>query len=794
MLSIPLLYHHPSLLEVLNYYSCHNCSVYCIGTVVSQLSRHVKGIYKQTRLDVGKDTWPPEQPKDFTPVVLVHYEEQRTTKDVNIITKAVHTGHISDVISAASSQPVTKHHQLDSHQPLREALQTSKVTRNVADILKPFDQCDDPQTILIEGAPGIGKSILMKHISYCWAEGDVMKKIQLVLLICLRDPGVQKMSSLQDLLQSFCERHVDASYLSTVCAKVVFQDKGRSTAVLLDGYDEFPEGLRENSLIADIINRKVLPECGLIVSSRPHASQHLHNKATLRVDILGFTETEREHFIQQSLKTQPHKIPQLTNYLHHHTTINSLCFTPFHLLVLLFLFKKGYPLPNNSTELYKLFISLTICRHLAKYGNTVTQPITDLNNLPYPCGKIIQQLSKLSLQALNNNQLIITLEQIKSVCSQLEAIPGAINGFGLLQVVEHIDIFYATKTFNFIHFSIQEYLAAHYVANLPSDEERSILEEYFWSDIHYNMFNHYVTLTKGQRPSFKLFLRSGNKAITIDDKFLEDELQGLRFYRIFYEAGDISTCKTIEEKFTDKEISLASTTLSPNNLEDLTTLLTCSSCRNWKRINLGSCHIQDYGLRLLHRSLHHSNITIDDLWLRNNVLSSSSDNSLSDIVITCKVKVLNISNNKAVGETPHFFTTLLTHPSCVIEKLYMWDNNYSTTRPVVELFSSLRENKTVKELWITGNNISDDECGVICDVLHVNHTLRRLYIHDNPITGQASQLILDALKNNNTLERLALPSYPEDIKKEITSLQQVVNEKRRRRGCDVKLRIVFYWL
>ena len=186
--------------------------------------------------------------------------------------------------------------------------------------------------------------------------------------------------------------------------------RGRNTSVALVGYDKFPEDLRKNSLIADIINCKVLPECGLILSSRPHASQHLHNKTTLRVDILGFTETEREHFIQQSLKKQPHKIPQLTDYLHHHTTISSLCFTPFNMLVLLFLFKQGFPLPNNSTELYKLFICLTISRHLAKYGNTAPQPITDLNNLPDPCGNIIQQLSKLSLQALNNNQPTSTPE------------------------------------------------------------------------------------------------------------------------------------------------------------------------------------------------------------------------------------------------------------------------------------------------------------------------------------------------------------------------------------------------
>ena len=759
--------------------------------MVSQLSHHVKGIYKQTRFDAEDDTWPPERPKDFTPVVLVHYDEQRTMKDVNIITEAIHSGHISDVISAASNQPVTERRRFDSHRSLKQALQASKVTKNVAEILACFDQCEDPQTVLIEGAPGIGKTILMKHIAYCWAEGEVLKNYQLLLLVCLRDPIVQKIQFLQGLLQCFCQHHDVATELSTACAKAVFQNKGRYTAILLDGYDEFPEDVRKNSLIADIINRKVLPECGLILSSRPHASKQLHNKATLRVDILGFTETEREQFIQQSLKKQPHKILQLTNYLNHHTTISSLCFTPFNMVVLLFLFKQGFPLPNNYTELYKLFISLTICRHLSKHDNTISQSITSLNNLPEPYDKIIQQLSKLSLQALNNNQLIFTLEQIKSLCPQLEFIPGAINGFGLLQVVEHLDIFTNTKTFNFIHFSIQEYLAAHYVANLPPDEEQSILEEYFWSEIHFNMFNYYVALTKGQHQSFKQFLRRGNDEIIIYDKFLHDKLQCLRLYRTFYEAGKNEICKIIREKFADEEINLQLIPLSPNNFEDLITFLTCPSSRNWKMLNLDSCHIHNYRLQLLNRNLKHSGITIDVLWLVNNNLSSCSDSSLSDIIITCKVKVLNISYNKAVAETPHFFKTILSDPSSVIKYLYMWNSNYTTISWAIELFSSLKENKTVKELWINSNNISDDVCSAICTAAHMNNTLRVLNMWDNPISGQASRLILDALKDNTALEKLILPSYPVDVTQDITVLQQVVNKERKRQGCKKKLEIEF---
>ena len=50
------------------------------------------------------------------------------------------------------------------------------------------------------------------------------------------------------------------------------ENDGEDLALLLDGYDKYPERLREDSLIADILKRKELPCCGLVVSSCPHAS------------------------------------------------------------------------------------------------------------------------------------------------------------------------------------------------------------------------------------------------------------------------------------------------------------------------------------------------------------------------------------------------------------------------------------------------------------------------------------------------------------------------------------------
>ena len=41
----------------------------------------------------------------------------------------------------------------------------------------------------------MGKTILLKHIAYSWAEQGMLQKYNLVLLVQLRDPTVQKMSS-----------------------------------------------------------------------------------------------------------------------------------------------------------------------------------------------------------------------------------------------------------------------------------------------------------------------------------------------------------------------------------------------------------------------------------------------------------------------------------------------------------------------------------------------------------------------------------------------------------------------
>ena len=705
--------------------------------------------------------------------------------------KYVERGHIDKVVSVTKTDTLPKRPKLDSHQPLQEVLDTSKVTKEVAEILAPLETSDNPQFILIEGAPGIGKSLLLKHIAYRWGIQEILQKFKLVLLVCLRDPAVQQISFVDDLLQLFCKRDKDASEVASVCRKYFVNNNGEDLALLFDGYDEYPERLRNDSLVADILAREVLPRCGLIVSSRPHASVSLREQATVRVDILGFTEAEREHYIKESMKDQPQKIVELTRYLQGHSTISSSCFIPFNLVVLTYLYKRGYSLPENSAELYNYFICLTIHRDLAKHGHRLQgNRITKLTDLPQPYNKIIQQLSKLSLEALNDDKLIFTFEEIKEACPDITAIPGAINGCGLLQAVEHFGFTGTTTTINFLHFSIQEYLAAHHIANLPADEELKIIEEKFRSDIHFNMFSIYVSLTKGQRPSFKHFLCGGNKAIAISDKFLNDRLQCLRLYYCFHEAGDVDICKTIEESvtFSNKEINLNHTRLTASDVECVTVFLTSSSHKEWVWLYLLDCYIQDHGLHILHRGLLHCrNITIDQLLLNYNGLTTQSSSLISDITVKCKVKKLVIDGNDTIGEDEKLYS-MLSHPSTMLEELYMWRTQLSSTAAIA-LFTAVKDNNKLKVLNIADNAITDDACDAITTALKSNNCLVELYMNSNPLTGEAIVTIVNALKVNNTLSLLGLPQCPEGIKKTISSLQEVINKNRESRGCQVKLEI-----
>ena len=734
---------------------------------------------------VDDDTWPPEQPNNFTPLLLLHHQDHRTPQQVTVMAELMSTGNIDKVTSYQYGVECAK---LDSHEKFRKAFDTSRITKQIEDILVPLEKTS---LILIEGAPGVGKSVLLKEIAYRWANKKLLQKFELLLLVPLRDPSLQQVKSVGNLLQLFYKGDDNATEIVCDCSEYLSKNGGENVTLLLDGYDEYPSNLQQSSLIGDIIKRQVLPLCGLVVSSRPHASERLRKQTTIRVDILGFTETEREQYIKQALPDQPHKIKELMDYLHRRPSIDSICFIPFNMVILLYLYKLGVSLPKNCTELYHHFICFTICRYLSKFSNPLTNDITNLCDLPEPYNRIIKQLSKLSLEVLNGNKLTFTLDEVTATCPDIATIPGAINGFGLLQAVQHFGLHTKTMTLNFIHFTIQEFLAAHYIAHLPPNEELKVIKANFWSDIHFNMFSIYISLTKGQRAAFKTFLSGGNKTIAISHEFLKDQLKCLQFYHHFNEADDHTMCRTIEQApiFNGKVINLHKTTLTASNVECVSLFLTSSFNKDWYWLILSGCHIQDRGLNILYHALcHNTDVTINDLWLNSNNLTSQSAPLISEIAVKCKVKLLNISMN-LIGENQQLYS-MLTNPSNTLESLNMNLTSISSKAAIV-LFTALKVNDKLKGLYIHYNHITDDACDAITAALKRNNCLLALDIYANPLSSKAIINIVQCLEVNNSLQVLGVPKSPGKIQENIKSLQQVINKRRERQGCQTNVKIEF---
>jgi len=749
--------------------------VYLVGNeAVSKLSNWVA--MKNDRLwsGIDKNTWPPDQSHQFTPLLLVYNEGQQrynqTSKMANVVYNLDANKTVEELVHAENDSDCN-------------ASDVAKVAKNITDILVPLEESDDAQFILIEGAPGIGKSVLLREIACKSGKKELLQTFTLVLLVHLRDPFVQKKKLLiSDLLLLFCKREEKAKEVATLCSEHFTSTGGKHLVFLFDGYDEFPKKLQDDSLIADIINRKVLPHCGLVVSTRPHVSVILREQATIKVDILGFNPEEQHHYIENSLKGEPKKIEKLIRYLQDHIIIKNLCLIPINMVILIFLYKKDNQLHSNSATLYNYFIRLTIYRHFIKNNHALK--INYLSDLPEPHNTIVQQISKLALHALKENKIVFTEENIEDACPKITDSPEAINGYGLLQAMQHFGYTGETKTFQFLHLSIQEYLAAYYIINnFQHQEELDLLNDYFWKKNHLvNMFSFYIMLTKGQRAPFTEFLSGGKQGVAISKDFLDDQLKCFRLYFYFKEAKNSVMCKSIEEaeKFSKSEIDVHGTKLSTTDLECMCVFLTTTLSlqkQPWKQLNLCNCSIQDCDFHIVHAYLNHSVVKIEKLYLNNNFLTTLSSSYVSEIVISCKIELLSLSSNKTIGQDEKLYT-MLTHPSSVLAVLYMSHTTLSSIA-VGKLFAAVKDSDKLKLLTIEHCGITDNAAKDITAALSINKSLVRLRMSGNDISGEVMMKIIKALSSNKILKYLHVPGYSREIGDSIRSLEQEINAKRK---------------
>jgi len=441
-------------------------------TLVSTATGQLQKLYIQERYRFSEDDWPQYQPKHFTSVALIHHRENfTTTREIVAIANIMHKGEVNVTTNAIK----------DHNQSSRTYVSDCKVSSNISEIFTKLTSHNDhfnPRVILIEGAPGIGKTILSKEIAFRWAIHELLCDKTLLFLIFLRDPNVQKMQS----LEQFIYYAICPSRKNSLAIEQYLEDTlGEHCIIVLDGYDEISEESRGDSFISSLINRKVLKLCSLVITSRPTASAALHNIVDRRVEILGFTKEYRNDYIHQSLGGHVNETNQLLDYLEANPFIESLCYIPLNMTILISVLKlsleTGVELPKTQTEINSQFILLTITRYLKKKHQYFSS-LSDLQSLPSPYKEQLKRLSQLAFVFLGKDKIVFSDDDVKTDCPQCVE---KWQGLGLLKAVKYSNLNndLCTNSYNFLHFSIQEFLAAYYITLLEAKKQISVLKNVF---------------------------------------------------------------------------------------------------------------------------------------------------------------------------------------------------------------------------------------------------------------------------------------------------------------------------
>ena len=324
--------------------------------------------------------------------------------------------------------------------------------------------------ILVEGAPGVGKTTLSWEICQRWSEGKLFRQYSLILLLRLRDHSVQTAETIKDLVlypYPYEER------LDTITQHLT-DTNGKNTLILLEGLDELPQHLlTQTSIFTRLLAGQDLPNATILVTSRPSATAQLWKRwkarITKHVEILGFTEENITAYVASIL--HPRQLPSFDTYLCTAPSIRQLMYIPLHSGIVVELYRMctgaDKPLPTNKTDLYTVLVKTILTRYLAKHDKYKNDEIDveQFKDLPDDVYPAFMELTELAYNSVTQQQLVF--KDKKEPIQHL----GFMDAVAELFPLKHE----TSYSFNFLHLSIQEFLGAVYVSQMDTSTQEQLL-------------------------------------------------------------------------------------------------------------------------------------------------------------------------------------------------------------------------------------------------------------------------------------------------------------------------------
>ena len=328
------------------------------------------------------------------------------------------------------------------------------------------------QHILVEGSPGIGKTMFSWELCRQWAEGKMLQDKDIVLMLQLRSKSVREAKSLSDLVL-----HSNDSIKQEVLEHITSVD-GRGVFLVLEGYDELTEDQRtEDSILNKLLIGDCLPKASIMVTSRPLASDSLcpefRESADQHIEVLGFNDEDIKSYVETACHKQPQLLADLLSYISSNPFVSSVMYIPLQCAILTALYiekwkqkKGGLYAPTTLTQLYTDLLLSSLIRYISDhpvYSKCKTASIRQLTDLPSEVQEQVWKLSQLAAEGLENRQFIF------------DSIPC--DDMGLMQSAEEELVIGSSVSYCFLHLTLQEYLAALHWSRMGSEDIVRLVSE-----------------------------------------------------------------------------------------------------------------------------------------------------------------------------------------------------------------------------------------------------------------------------------------------------------------------------
>ena len=360
-----------------------------------------------------------------------------------------------------------------------------KAPIRMKNILKPncvYDIHDDkkhehyPVTqLLIEGAPGVGKSTFAWEVCQKWGQHQLFNEYSLVVLLKFRDKRVHEAKSISDL---FC---YPLPELQSDIVRNIVLSGGHGLLLILEGFDEAPASKRTmDSIFVRLFRGQILPKATVILTTRPSASAELRQlcrgKYSRRIEIVGFGKKEIDEYIQCAFSDEQSR-SDFNEYLSLYPHIHSMMYVPLNSAIVTHVYESckssGAVVPKTMAQLYSSLIRTLLLRYLKdkeEYKDTCTN-INSFKDLPRPVYDQFCEICKIAYKGIECAETELIFQDLPSDFD--------FDSLGLMQSCPELYVDRgASVSYNFLHLTVQEYLAAYHISQQSRDEQVAFMREH----------------------------------------------------------------------------------------------------------------------------------------------------------------------------------------------------------------------------------------------------------------------------------------------------------------------------